>query len=88
MVSLFQFSAQVGSVTDGLPLGCSQVCRQTGGSSGSTDAWAHLNLRIDQLSLNRWDFRIIHWDKVGRRSKVGHPWRVKRCKNQASSVGI
>lgn len=54
----------VGSVTDGLPLGCSQVCRQTGGSSGSTDAWAHLNLRIDQLSLNRWDFRIIHWDKA------------------------
>jgi len=54
----------VGSMGDGLPLGCAQVCRQTSGSSGSTDAWAHLNLRIDQLTPQTWDFRILHWDKV------------------------
>ncbi|CAK9060139.1 unnamed protein product [Durusdinium trenchii] len=54
----------VGSINDGLPLGCSQVCRCASGSSGQTDAWAHLNLRIDQLDLLKWDFRILHWDKA------------------------
>lgn len=53
-----------GSINDGLPLGCSQVCRCASGSSGQTDAWAHLNLRIDQLDLLKWDFRILHWDKA------------------------
>ncbi|CAE7303561.1 TOP2 [Symbiodinium natans] len=54
----------VGSMTDGLPVECSQVVRAATGTSSQTEAYAHLNLRLDQLSQRDWDFRIFHWDKA------------------------
>ncbi|CAJ1345729.1 unnamed protein product [Effrenium voratum] len=54
----------VGAITGGLPLGCHQVCHSCTGSSGSPDAYAHLNLRLDQRTALEWDFRIFHWDQA------------------------
>ncbi|CAE7507863.1 ddaD [Symbiodinium sp. CCMP2592] len=54
----------VGSMTEGLPLQCSQVAYPAAGSSSQVQAYAHLNLRIDQISQQQWDFRIFHWDKA------------------------
>lgn len=52
----------VASMLDGLPLGCCEVAREASAPSGSGwgDAYAHLNLRLDQKTATNWDFRIFH----------------------------
>jgi len=53
----------VSAMVDGLPPDFRHVVRSSSvGSKWSTDAYSHVNLRIDQLSADDWDFRIFHWD--------------------------
>lgn len=51
------------STVHGLQLGCKQVVREASvGQGGGTDAYCHVNLRLDQKGPQDWDFRIFHWD--------------------------
>jgi len=53
----------VSAMTDGLPAGFRHVVRPTATPlSWRTNAYCHLNLRIDQVSAQEWDFRVFHWD--------------------------
>jgi len=53
----------VSAMVDGLPSGFKHVVRQSAVTSRwHTDAYAQLNLRLDQLTGEDWDFRIFHWD--------------------------
>lgn len=53
----------VSSMLSTLPLGCRQVTRAArGGTTPWTDAYNHVNIRLDQRTENDWDFRFFHWD--------------------------
>jgi len=52
----------VSSMIDSLPLGCRQIMREAPMPKGWTEAYSHLNVRLDQRTTLDWDFRIFHWD--------------------------
>jgi len=53
----------VSAMVDGLPPGFRHVVRPAGTPTNwHGTAYAHLNLRIDQIATSEWDFRIFHWD--------------------------
>lgn len=53
----------VSAMVDGLPSGFKHVVKPSAvPARWNTDAYCHLNLRLDQLSADEWDFRIFHWD--------------------------
>merc|ERR1719217_1877214 len=49
---------------DKLPFGCKQISREAPApiERWFTDAYCHLNIRLDQRADIDWDFRIFHWD--------------------------
>merc|ERR1712032_527843 len=53
----------VSAMTDGLPPGYQHVVRPANAlTRWHGPAYCHLNVRIDQLTADEWDFRIFHWD--------------------------
>jgi hypothetical protein len=55
----------VSAMIDSLPKGFQHMPRPAGvPRKWKGPAYAHLNVRIDQLALNDWDFRIFHWDQA------------------------
>jgi len=53
----------VGAMVDGLPQGFRHVVKAASAPTNWRGmAYAHLNLRIDQLSASEWDFRVFHHD--------------------------
>jgi acyl-coenzyme A synthetase/AMP-(fatty) acid ligase len=54
----------VSAMTDGLPSGFQHVTKPIANlpQRRNCSAYAHLNVRIDQLKADEWDFRIFHFD--------------------------
>jgi len=53
----------VSAMTDSLPQGFKHLPKPAASSLRWRGiAYCHLNVRIDQLATNNWDFRIFHWD--------------------------
>jgi len=65
----------VSAMTGSLPKGFEHVPKPSTGPRGWNGiAYAHLNLRIDQLQANDWDIRIFHWDGAW-----GWDWSTHFC---------
>jgi hypothetical protein len=54
----------VSAMGDGLPSGFQHITKAIGNQAqrANCPAYCHLNVRIDQLKADEWDFRIFHFD--------------------------
>lgn len=69
----------VSAMAESLPPGFRHVCKEAfPPSNWKGSAYSHLNIRIDQLKLDDWDFRIFHYDAA---------WGWDWATNFAHSVG-
>mmetsp|Transcript_25613 Transcript_25613/g.60055 ORF Transcript_25613/g.60055 Transcript_25613/m.60055 type:complete len:174 (-) Transcript_25613:31-552(-) len=69
----------VSAMAESLPPGFRHVCKEAfPPSNWKGSAYSHLNIRIDQLKLDDWDFRIFHYDAT---------WGWDWATNFAHSVG-